>query len=125
MWVYDDGAVKGIIQVENQEIKKLFVEPVLQGKCIGSMLLKYVINYHNANVLWALEKNTTATQAIGYKEMLGYLRGEMSFDDSVESLKIATRKYAKRQMTWFRRDKDIEWFTKPKAEEVIAYLEQQ
>lgn len=44
MWVYDDGAVKGVIQIENQEIKKLFVEPALQGKSIGSALLEYAIN---------------------------------------------------------------------------------
>ena len=70
MWVYDDGAVKGIIQGENQEIKKLFVEPVLQGKCIGSMLLKYAIDYHNANSLWALEKNT---RAIRFYERHGFI----------------------------------------------------
>ena len=70
MWVYDDGAVKGIIQIENQEIKKLFVEPVLQGKCIGSMLLKYAIDYHNANSLWALEKNT---RAIRFYEHHGFI----------------------------------------------------
>ena len=70
MWVYDDGAVKGIIQIENQEIKKLFVEPVLQGKCIGSMLLKYAIDYHNANSLWALEKNT---RAIRFYERHGFI----------------------------------------------------
>ena len=38
MWVYDDGAVKGMIQIENWEIKKLFVEPVLQSKGIGAAL---------------------------------------------------------------------------------------
>ena len=70
MWVYDDGAVKGIIQVENQEIKKLFVEPVLQGKGIGSMLMKYAIDYHNANILWALEKNT---RAIRFYESHGFI----------------------------------------------------
>ena len=70
MWVYDDDAVKGIIQVENQEIKKLFVEPVLQGNCIGSMLLKYAIDYHNANTLWALEKNT---RAIRFYERHGFI----------------------------------------------------
>ena len=70
MWVYDDGAIKGIIQVENQEIKKLFVEPVLQGNCIGSMLLKYAIDYHNANILWALEKNT---RAIRFYERHGFI----------------------------------------------------
>ena len=60
MWVYDDGVVKGIILVENQEIKKLFVEPVLQGNCIGSNLLIYAIENRNAKTLWALEKNTRA-----------------------------------------------------------------
>ena len=70
MWIYDDGAVKGIVQIENQEIKKLFVEPALQGKCIGSMLLKYAIDYHNANVLWALEKNT---RAIRFYERHGFI----------------------------------------------------
>ena len=60
MWVYDDGAIKGVIQIENSEIKKLFVEPVLQGKSIGSYLLKYAIAEHKANTLWALEKNVRA-----------------------------------------------------------------
>lgn len=60
MWVYDDGAIKGVIQIENSEIKKLFVEPALQGKSIGSHLLKYAIVEHKANTLWALEKNVRA-----------------------------------------------------------------
>ena len=60
MWVYDDGAIKGVIQIENSEIKKLFVEPALQGKSIGSYLLKYAIAEHKANTLWALEKNARA-----------------------------------------------------------------
>lgn len=47
------------------------------------------------------EKNATAAQAIGYKELLGYLRGEESLLEAVESLKRATRRYAKRQITWF------------------------
>ena len=69
MWVYDDGAVKGIILVENQEIKKLFVEPVLQGNCIGSNLLIYAIENHNAKTLWALEKNI---RAIRFYERHGF-----------------------------------------------------
>ena len=60
MWVYDDGAIKGVIQIEKSEIKKLFVEPALQGKSIGSYLLKYAIVEHKANTLWALEKNVRA-----------------------------------------------------------------
>lgn len=47
------------------------------------------------------EKNTTAAGAIGYKEILPAIRGEISLDEAAEQLKIATRRYAKRQMTWF------------------------
>ena len=60
IWVYDDGVVKGFIQIENAEVKKLFVEPALQGKSIGSFLLKYAMEEHKANTLWALEKNVRA-----------------------------------------------------------------
>lgn len=54
------------------------------------------------------EKNPTAAQAIGYKEMLGCVRGEMSIEDALERLCIATRQYAKRQVTWFGAKKYIE-----------------
>ena len=60
IWVYDDGVVKGFIQIENAEVKKLFVEPVLQGNSIGAELLEYAISERNVNFLWALEKNTKA-----------------------------------------------------------------
>lgn len=69
MWVYDDGAVKGVVQIENKEIRKLFVEPVLQGKSIGSVLLEYAIEEHRANTLWALEKNV---RAIRFYERHGF-----------------------------------------------------
>lgn len=49
----------------------------------------------------ALAQNNTATQAIGYKEILGYVRGECTLDEAKEKLIIATRQYAKRQDTWF------------------------
>lgn len=51
----------------------------------------------------------TAAQAIGYKELKPYLFGESSLEECVEKLKQETRKYAKRQLTWFRRDKRIHW----------------
>lgn len=49
----------------------------------------------------------TAAQAIGCKELYPYFRGEKSLDECVEELKLRTRQYAKRQLTWFRRDKRI------------------
>lgn len=50
-----------------------------------------------------------AVQAIGHKELAGYINGECSLSEAVESLKRQTRRYAKRQLTWFNRDKRINW----------------
>lgn len=55
------------------------------------------------------EANPTAAQAIGYKELFPYLRGEESLQESVENLKKATRRYAKRQMTWFMAKPYVKW----------------
>ena len=51
----------------------------------------------------------TSVKAIGYKELIPYFNGEKSLDECVEKLKMETRRYAKRQITWFKRDKDINW----------------
>lgn len=59
-FVYDDGVVKGFIRLHRQEIQKLFVEPVLQGKGIGAALIRFAIEEQEASCLWALEKNTRA-----------------------------------------------------------------
>lgn len=56
------------------------------------------------------QSGDTASAAIGYKELLPYLGGELDLDICVANLKRATRRYAKRQMTWFKRDKSIRWF---------------
>ena len=55
------------------------------------------------------DRSSTAAQAIGYKELLGYLRGAQSLSDAVEELKRATRRYAKRQMTWFGAKDYVKW----------------
>lgn len=55
------------------------------------------------------EKNATAAQAIGYKELLSYFRGEKTLENAIEDLKMATRRYAKRQMTWFSSHGDVNW----------------
>ncbi len=53
----------------------------------------------------------TASQALGYKEVFGCLKGEYSPDEARDLLKRNTRRYAKRQLTWFRANKEIEWVT--------------
>ncbi len=51
----------------------------------------------------------TAPQAIGYKEIVAYLDGEMTLDEAIAQIKQATRRYAKRQLSWLRRDSEIIW----------------
>jgi tRNA dimethylallyltransferase len=48
-------------------------------------------------------------ESLGYKQVLGHFRGEMSLLEARESTEIETRQYAKRQLTWFRRDPRIQW----------------
>lgn len=72
-----------------------------------------------------LPAGSTASQAIGYKEFLAYLRGEMPLEEAAERLRAATRQYAKRQLTWFRRNPDVHWLYPdrvPDGEDVLSYL---
>lgn len=84
-FVYDDGVVKGFIQVEDREIKKLFVEPVLQSHSIGAQLLNFAIVEMKAEYLWALEKNS---KAIAFYERHGFhiTDGKKFEDDTTEYL---------------------------------------
>ena len=54
-------------------------------------------------------KNLQALNAVGYKEIFDFLDGKTSLQEAVELIKINTRRYAKRQMTWFCKDKEIQW----------------
>ena len=69
-FIYDDGVVKGFVRIHNDEIVKLFVEPVLQGKGIGAALLAFAVQEKGARWLWALEKNT---RAIAFYERHGFV----------------------------------------------------
>ena len=56
-------------------------------------------------------------EALGYKQVLRYLRGEISLEEAISSTEIETRQYAKRQMTWFRRDPRVHWLAGMGSEE--------
>lgn len=62
-----------------------------------------------AKRFFADDYSSTAKQAIGYKELLPFLNGEISLEEAAENLKRETRRYAKRQLSWFRRNKNINW----------------
>ena len=54
-------------------------------------------------------KFPTAMQGLGYKEVVDFLENKISYDEMVEKIKQESRHYAKRQLTWFRKNKDITW----------------
>ena len=54
-------------------------------------------------------KKLNALQTVGYRELFGHLIGDLVLEDAVEAIKINTRQYAKRQMTWFKKDEEIMW----------------
>ncbi len=66
---------------------------------------------------------STAMQAIGYKELVEYYDGKCTLGEAAENIKQASRRYAKRQMTWFRRNKDINWLAVDKSENVFDLLQ--
>ena len=90
LYVYDDGAVKGFIKIEGTYIARLFVEPVLQNASIGSQLLEYAIREHNADHLWALEKNA---KAIRFYERHGFTAtGEKKQEDGTSEYLVLLKK---------------------------------
>ena len=66
-----------------------------------------------------LENGKGAAQAIGHKELHAYLKNEKSLEDAVEDLKRETRRYAKRQLTWFRRNEKINWIYMDETENAV------
>ena len=90
LYVYDDGVVKGFIKIEGTYIARLFVEPVLQNASIGSRLLEYAMKEHNADHLWALEKNV---RAIHFYERHGFTAtGEKKPEDGTSEYLVLLKK---------------------------------
>lgn len=69
-------------------------------------------------------KQHISMQGLGYKEIIGYLEGTMSWEDTVVLLKRDTRRFAKRQLSWFRHMKDIEWMDVTDVGNISAHLRQ-
>ena len=91
-------------------------------------LLKEVEYFYNKGL-----RNCQSIQAIGYKEMFQYMEGTKSLEESIEELKQNSRRYAKRQLTWFRNKMGVKWFDmtesvkigdiSKKIEEISSYIE--
>ena len=63
-----------------------------------------------------------ALQTVGYKEIFSYLNNECSLEKAVENIKTNTRRFAKRQLTWFRKDKEIKWFKPDQLMDIQKFI---
>ena len=67
-------------------------------------------------------KSLNALQTVGYRELFDFFEGKSSLNDAIELIKQNTRHYAKRQMTWFKKDSTINWFS-PQSKMILSFIE--
>ena len=89
---------------------------------VDAMLAQGLLEEVRALAARNLPGGATALQAIGCKELLPVLRGEASLEEAAEEIKLRSRQYAKRQLTWFRRNKDAHWYDWEKIPDFSAAL---
>jgi len=67
-------------------------------------------------------KHINALQTVGYQELFGYLEGKTDLETAVSLIRQNTRNYARRQLTWYRKDKEVKWFEPEQSGEIMEYL---
>lgn len=67
-------------------------------------------------------RSLNSLNTVGYKELFSFLNGDCSLEEAVDLIKRNTRKYARKQLTWFRRDKEINWFEPEQVDEIIGFV---
>jgi len=77
---------------------------------VDSMLKEGLVDEVSSIIKLGYAKDSNSLNTVGYKEIIQYLDGEISIDRAIELIKRNTRRYAKRQMTWFNADKRIKWY---------------
>lgn len=70
-------------------------------------------------------KHLNSLNTVGYKELFSHFEGRITLEEAIDQIKQNTRNYAKRQMTWFRKDKDIHWFDTAEPQRIIQWLEKE
>ena len=68
------------------------------------------------------KRSNNALNTVGYKEMFAYLDSTWTLDEAIERMKGNTRRYARKQLTWFRRDTEMQWFHPKQQEDILNYI---
>lgn len=77
---------------------------------VDKMIRNRLVNEVKSLLAQGYNKNLNSLNTVGYKEIISYLEGEISLERAIELIKRNTRRYAKRQITWFKADKRIKWY---------------
>lgn len=67
-------------------------------------------------------RGSNALNTVGYKEMFAYLDGKMTYDEAAEKIRQNSRIYSRKQMTWFKRDEQIQWFEPEQVQDIISHI---
>lgn len=88
---------------------------------VDSYRMRGLVEEVKALEIAGLRKSSTSVQALGYAQVLDYLDGKVSLDDAIEEIKRRTRRFARRQLSWFRADPRVKWFESD-PERAIQFL---
>ena len=67
-------------------------------------------------------RHLNALNTVGYKELFSYFKKEIELENCIEEIKKNTRRFAKRQLTWFNKDKDITWFNYNERSTILSHI---
>jgi tRNA dimethylallyltransferase len=67
-------------------------------------------------------KSLNALNTVGYKELFDYLEGRWTLEEAIERIKGNTRRYARKQLTWYKKDEQMKWFHPDQKEDIINYI---
>ena len=109
-------------ELDKEQLSEPLYEPEITGlmrdrevlydrinKRVDIMMEKGLVEEVSELIIMGIDTEATSMQAIGYKEIIEYLDGKTSLSDAVDKIKRESRRYAKRQLTWFKRNEKIHW----------------
>ena len=70
-------------------------------------------------------KGLNALNTVGYKELFAYFDGDIPLEEAVRRIQSNSREYMRKQLTWFKKDQDIQWFNPDNIEEILNYIDNQ
>ena len=105
------------LQLDRKELKKRIIQRT------EKMIVEGLLDEVKSVLDRGYNENLKPLQSLGYKQMIGFLRNERNWENSIDLIKRDTWHYARRQMTWFAADKEINWFGCDSPEEIVKNVD--